>query len=330
MGSTQGLPAVYVLDPYHSSAIAKLKRDQDIRVVLPDDAARHEWPRHATAVLVRSETKIDAASLKYAGPQLKYIVKQGVGVDNISLDDCKARGIQVYNTPGLNSESVAELTLSLAFCIARRVAEVDRKIRSGEKVVRSVTLGKSLFKKTIGVVGMGNIGVEVARKWIGCTGGSVIAFDPYAKEGAWSNDIPANSFQRVSQLDELLELSHVITLHVPLTSSTENLISASAFAKMREGAILLNCARGGIVDEAALLDALNSGKLFGAGLDAMLHEPPTSRDYGETLLSHARVVVTPHIGASTEENQENSGVYAAEIALRLVQGGSSDVPKPLT
>ncbi|EME83432.1 uncharacterized protein MYCFIDRAFT_211338 [Pseudocercospora fijiensis CIRAD86] len=329
MESIQEPPAVYVIDPYHSSALAELKRHQDIRLVLPNDPAKSEWPRDATAVLVRSETRIDAASVEKAGPQLKYIVKQGVGVDNISLEDCTAKGIKVYNTPGLNSEAVAELTLSLAFCIARRVAEVDRKIRSGEEVVRSLTLGKSLFKKTIGIVGMGNIGVEVARKWIGCTGGSVVAFDPYAEEGAWSNDMPAASFQRVSQLDEVLESSDVITLHVPLTSSTENLISASALAKVKRGAILLNCARGGIVDESALLDALNSGKLFGAGLDAMLHEPPTWRHYGETLLSHPRVVMTPHIGASTEETQETSGVYAVNIALGLLRGDSSDMPKPL-
>lgn len=323
MGSIAQRSAVFMVDPYHPAAIAKLQSNHDIDLVLPGDPRRNEYLRDATGVLVRSETRIGEEELEKASDNLKYIIKQGVGVDNIDLEAAKRRGIKVFNTPALNSEAVAELTITLALCIARRVGEVDRLIRNGEKVVRSKVLGKSLFQKTLGVIGMGNIGLEVAKKWRGAMGGCVIAFDPYAKDDAWSNDFLAESFKRVHQLEELLQGSDVITLHVPLTNSTKDLLSTPQFAMMREGATLLNCARGGVVDEAALLEALNSGRVFGAGLDAMNHEPPTLKDYGETLLKHPRVLMSPHIGASTEENQANSGLKAVEIMFDLLEGGSA-------
>jgi D-3-phosphoglycerate dehydrogenase len=327
MGSIQK-PAVYVVDPYHEAAITKLKEQASIDLVLPDDPRKKDFLGHAVAALVRSETTIDAESIRRAHPGLKYIVKQGVGVDNIDILAAREKGIKVYNTPGLNGEAVAELTIALAMCVARRICEFDRKIRGGEKVVRSQMLGKSLFGKTLGVIGMGNIGLEVAKKWRAAMGGPVVAYDPYSKEGAWSNEF-TTGFCRVDRLEAVLEAAEVLTLHVPLTKGTLNLLSSREFELMPEGAILLNCARGGIVDEAALLKSLDAGHLYGAGLDAMQYEPPTLSAYGKTLLSHPRVIMTPHVGASTAENQERSGMAAVDIVIALLNDDAANIPKSL-
>jgi D-3-phosphoglycerate dehydrogenase / 2-oxoglutarate reductase len=320
-------PKVYVLDPYHPKVIERLEADAGngkIEYIGPQNPKKDGYLADANAVLVRSETKITATDFQQANPNLKYIIKQGVGVDNIDLEAARKAGVKVFNTPALNSEAVAELTITLAFCIARRVCEIDRLIRAGEKVVRSQVLGKSLFGKTLGVVGMGNIGLEVAKKWVALTAGRVVAYDPYAKEGAWDDQFSKNSFTRFHELEELLKVSDVISLHVPLTGSTRNLISTAQFSLMRKDAILLNCARGGVVDEAALLVALEKEQIWGVGLDAMDHEPPTIAQYGETLLKHPRVLMTPHIGASTEENQERSGLAAVQILFDLLDGKALD------
>nr|POE56688.1 hydroxypyruvate reductase [Quercus suber] len=323
-------PAVYVLDPYHETAIQKLQASPNIEVVLPHDEAISAFATNATALLVRSDSRLDAACIEKFHYGLKYIVKQGVGVDNIDLEAAKARGIKVFNTPGLNGEAVAELTLSLALSLARRTGELDHAIRTGQKVARSRMLGKSLFQKTLGVIGMGNIGLEIARKWHGAMAGSIVAFDPFAPEDAWSTESSfARNLKRATALEELLEISDVVTIHVPLTNSTRGLIDTDQLATMKRGAILLNCARGGIVNEVALLEALESGHIFGAGLDAVEHEPPTRDLYGLTLLKHPRVIITPHVGASTEENQMNSGIAAVQIVLDLLEGNCFS-QKPLT
>lgn len=320
-------PAVYVVDPYHETAIARLKEQTGIELILPQDPRRDEFLERATAVMVRSETILDSKSISKANPGLKYIIKQGVGVDNIDTEAASAKGIRVYNTPGLNSEAVAELTIGLAMCVARRICEFDRKIRDGEKVVRSEMLGKSLNGKTLGVVGMGNIGFEVAKKWKGAMDGKIVAFDPYSPRHAWEEHLGSELLQRADSLEEVLREADVVTLHMPLTASTSNMIAGEQMRLMKPGAILLNCARGGIVDETALLEALDSGHIFGAGLDAVQCEPPTLSTYGETLLRHSRVVVTPHVGASTSENQEKSGLAAVDILSALLEGDLSRVPK---
>lgn len=328
MGSIQ-VPSVYVIDPYHDAAIERLKQHSGIRLVLPEDVDNHEYLEKATALLMRSETILDAACIRKASPGLKFIIKQGVGVDNIDVKAAREKGIEVFNTPGLNGEAVAELAVALTLAIGRRVCEFDRKIRNGDKVVRSEMLGKSLFGKTIGIVGMGNIGLEVARKWQGAMLGSVVAYDPYAKADAWVDKLPGQRFQRASGLEGLLQDADVVTLHVPLTASTSNLLSTREFALMKQGVILVNCARGGIVDESALLEALDSGHVYGAGLDAMQYEPPSASAYSETLLRHPNVVMTPHVGASTVENQVRSGLAAVDILCALMEGDDRDRPVPV-
>lgn len=314
---TQKRPALYVLDPYHPDAVDALKKCSDIELVLPSDPKKTEYCQHADAILVRSETRITAADIE-ACVNLKCIVKQGAGVDNIDLDAAKKAGVGVYNTPGLNAEAVAELTLALALSLARRVTEIDREIRHGKKVIRSQMLGKSLYKKTLGIVGMGNIGLALAKKWVGAMEGTVIGYDPYAKENKLESVAPGKS-RKVDSLDELLEASDVVSLHVPLTNSTRGCISSREFGIMKPEAILLNCARGGIVDEKALAQALANGKLYGAGLDAAEVEPPTLEAYGE-LLASANLIMTPHIGASTVENQSQSGLATVDTVLSVLRG----------
>ncbi|RGP76557.1 hypothetical protein FLONG3_5219 [Fusarium longipes] len=310
-------PSVYVLDPYHPDALAALKQCTEIITILPTDPEKQKYTENATAIMLRSETRLGAEQLSQC-MKLKFIVKQGVGVDNIDLEAAASHGIKVYNTPGLNGEAVAEHTLTLALTLARRITEIDRRIRNGESIVRSQTLGKSLFRKTLGVVGMGNIGFAVAKKWRGAMDGKVIAYDPFSDGKHWRSTF-GDSFTQVSSLHDVLKASDVVTLHIPLTSSTENSISTKEFDMMNNGAILLNCSRGGIVDEAALLKALKSGKLFGVGLDAMVTEPPTLEAYPE-LLAQPNVILTPHVGASTMENQSQSGLAVVDITLALLRG----------
>jgi D-3-phosphoglycerate dehydrogenase len=310
-------PTVYVLDPYHPDATAALQQSPDINVVLPTDPSKSQYAENAIAVMLRSETRLGADELAKC-KKLRYIVKQGVGVDNINLIAAAKAGIKVYNTPGLNGEAVAELTLALALTLSRRVAEIDRRTRNGEVIVRSQTLGKSLFKKTLGVIGMGNIGLAVAKKWVGAMEGNIVAHDPFSDGKQWLSALGESRFRQASKLHDLLSASDVVTLHLPLTKDTENIISTAEFAAMRDGAILLNCARGGIVNEDALLAALKNGKLFGAGLDAMMVEPPTVEAY--ELLALPNAVLTPHVGASTVENQSQSGLAVAEITMALLKG----------
>jgi D-3-phosphoglycerate dehydrogenase / 2-oxoglutarate reductase len=321
--STQQKPIVYVIDPYHEDAIRSLQAAPGLQLFLLPDVDKAAALANADAILMRSDSCITAEDLHHAGPRLKHLIKQGVGVDNVDLNAAKAKGVGVFNTPGTNSEAVAELALTLALCIARRVTEFDHIIRAGGRAVRSQMLGKSLFGKTIGIIGMGAIGFELAKKWRAAMNGSVVGFDPVAdadKERVWSQAFGSEKFARTHDLHSLLTCADVVSLHTPLNTSTRNMLSEREFKAMKKDAILLNCARGGVVDEQALFAALQSGKLFGAGLDALLYEPPTMDDYSETLLSHPRVVMTPHIGASTEDSQSRSGCRAVEILLDLLAG----------
>ena len=320
-----GKPAVYVLDLFHEDAIAALlKATNWIDVVLPNDPRRQNWHQHAEAIMVRSETGLHAEDFRKA-KKLRLVVKQGVGVDNIDLNAAKAAGVAVHNTPALNSETVAEFSLALALSLSRRVTEVDRRLRKGETVVRSQTLGLSLFGKTVGIVGMGNIGKVAAKKWIGACQANVIGYHPSAPLDVWDEEeIPHT---RVQTLDELIQQSDVITLHVPLLDSTKGLIGARELGMMKPQAILINTARGGIVDEKALLEALREKRIWGAVLDAMEVEPPTLDAYGD-FLELDNVIMTPHIGASTIENQSNSGLAVVNTLLAALEG-KPDVPGKL-
>ncbi|KAG9252549.1 putative D-3-phosphoglycerate dehydrogenase [Emericellopsis atlantica] len=311
---------IAVLDPFHPDAITLLQSTPSITTILPNTSQHQNWHGQADGVILRSDTRLTEEDFAKATPRLRVVVKQGVGVDNIDLDAANKYGVAVHNTPALNSESVAELSVALAFSLSRRVTEIDRRIRKGETIMRSQTLGISLFEKTVGIVGMGNIGIQAARKWRGVCSANIIAYDPVVPKEAWA-DIP---HKRVDTLQELLHEADVVTLHVPLLPTTKGLIGEKELSLMKENAILVNTARGGLVDEKALLEALKKGKLWGAVLDAMEVEPPTTDAYPE-LLSLDNVILTPHIGASTVETQSRSGCAAVKSVLAVLNG-ESNVP----
>ncbi|KAL3432643.1 D-isomer specific 2-hydroxyacid dehydrogenase [Aspergillus tetrazonus] len=279
---------VYILDPYHEDAVALLESTEWIDVVLWTDPHKVDWHRHADGVLIRSETLLQAPDFNQA-KRLRAVVKQCVGVDNIDLAAAKDTGVAVHNTPGLNSESVAEFTLDLALPLSRRIVETDHLLRKGERVVRSQTLGLSLFRKTVGVVGMGNIGKISAKKWIGACKAKIIGYDPFAPMDVWDQDQILHT--RASTLDELLKESDVVLLHLPLLPNTRELIGLRELELMKETAILVNAARGGIVDEKALLDALKKKTIWGAALDALEVEPPTLEVYGD-IFRLRNVIIT--------------------------------------
>jgi len=306
---------VYVIGHYHEDAIVHLLGTPGIDGVLHDNPARDEWPQKAVGLLIRWDTYLGEAEFAKAA-KLKVVVKQGVGVDNIDLQAAKRHGVQVYNTPGVNSEAVAELSLTLALALARLVSVMDRAIRRGEKLNRSQWFSKSLYQKTVGLVGMGNIGYELAKKWRSAMDAHLIAFDPYFPSNGWP-DIPHT---RVQTLQELLKSSDVVTIQVPLNKETRGLLGAKELALMKDQSILINTARGGIIDESALLEALKAKRFWGVGLDALNVEPPTLDVYKE-FLREENVLMTPHVGGDTFETQIRSGVAAVDTLLSALSGG---------
>lgn len=306
---------VYVIGSYHKDAIAHLQNQSNVSPVLYTDPAKDEWPEKAVGLLMRWDVKLGEAEFAKA-PNLKVVVKQGIGVDNIDVEAAKRHGAQVYNTPGVNSEAVAELSLTLALCLGRRVCEIDRAVHRGEKVIRVDWLGRSLFRKVVEVVGMGNVGKEVAKKWLGAMDAKIVAYDPYFPDDGWAD----LRYMRVKSLGELLKVSDLVTICVPLMAKTKGLIGAEEMALMKDQSILLNMARGRIVDESALLEALKAKKFYGVGLDAMNVEPPTLEMYRE-YVEHENLIMMPHIGGDTIETQIISGIAAVDTLVLALEGG---------
>ncbi|KAJ6783038.1 hypothetical protein PWT90_01860 [Aphanocladium album] len=305
---------VYILDPFHEAAIDLIQSIPYVRAILPEESRMSNWHKDADGIMIRSDSRLTADDFAKAA-HLRVVVKQGVGVDNIDLAAAKKHGVAVHNTPALNSESVAELSMALTLSLSRRLGEIDRAVRRGDAVVRSQVLSRSMFRKTVGVVGMGNIGKFVAQKWIGAFECRVVAFDPYAPEQAW----PDVKHTRAPRLEDLLHIADVVTLHVPLLDSTRGMIGPRELGLMKATSILVNCARGGIVDEPALLEALEGKAIGGAALDVMETEPPTMDVYG-AFLEHPNVIMTPHIGGSTQENQSRSGMAVVETLMDVLEG----------
>ena len=300
---------VYVLDSFYPTGVEFAA--QRAELVLWDDPRVKNWHEDADGIMVRM-TRIGADDIART-KKLRVIAKQGVGVDTIDVAAAKARGITVCRTPGVNKEAVAELALALALSVTRRVTEFDRMIRSGGAVERSDFLGLESWQKTVGVVGMGNVGTLVARKWCGAFDAKIVAFDPYVAAGTWP-DIP---HRRVSSLAELLRQADVLSLHLPLTAESRGMIDAAALALMKPTAIVINTSRGGIVDERALHDAIVAGKLFGAGLDVFELEPPTA---DHPLMRLPTVAATPHAGGGTYETQARSSLMTAEQLFEALAG----------
>jgi D-3-phosphoglycerate dehydrogenase len=301
---------IYVLDSFYPAGVEYAA--QRAEVIRWDDPRAENWHEDADGLMVRVK-QISADDIARA-KKLRVISKQGVGLDNIDLAAAKARGIAVCRTPGVNKEAVAEMALTLALSVVRRVAEFDRRIRSGAKVQRSDFLGHESWQKTIGIVGMGDIGTRVARKWRGAFDANIIGYDPYVPADRWS-ELP---HQRAASLAQMLPQVDILSLHLPLTPESRNMIDAAMLALMKPTAVVVNTSRGGIVNEAALYQAILSGKLFGAGFDVFEIEPPTA-DHPLTTLP--TFIATPHAAAGTVETQARSSMLTASQLFEALAGG---------
>jgi D-3-phosphoglycerate dehydrogenase len=315
--STQRLPGarVIVAEPFSESGLDVL-RDAGIEVVSlvgqPRDALRDALGE-ADGLIVRSETKVDRALLA-SGPKLSVVARAGVGVDAIDVAAATAAGIVVLNTPGANTLAATEQTFALMLSLARHTPDAVASVRAG-RWERRPFIGIELFGKTLGIVGLGRIGGAVAQR-AAAFGMTLLTADPFISRGR-AEALGAD----LVPLDELLERSDIVTLHVPLTRHTTGLIDRAKLALLKPHALLINCARGGVVDEAALLAALDEGQLAGAALDVVASEPPPPDGTGARLHRHPKVIATPHLGGSTHESLERIAIELAHDVASVLLGG---------
>lgn len=251
-------------------------------------------------VVVRSATKVRKVAID-AADNLKLIVRGGVGLDNIDCDYAKSKGIKVSNTPTASSQSVAELALAHMLALYRFLPNSNITMRNGEWNKKKYK-GNEVAGKTLGIIGFGNIGKSLATKAI-ALGMKVVAYDPFVNKTDLNVELV--------NLEKLFETSEIISLHIPHTDETHYIIDQNAIAKMKDGVMIINCARGGVVDENALLAGLNSGKIAYAGIDSYEEEPTQNME----LVNHPNVSATPHIGAATKEAQARVGVEVADIII---------------
>lgn len=302
-------PVVLIAEELSPATVDALGPDFDIRHVDGTDRpALLAALADANAVLIRSATQVDAEAIA-AGPNLRVIARAGVGLDNVDVPAATRAGVMVVNAPTSNVISAAELAITHLLALARHLPAADASMKAGQWK-RSAFTGAELYEKTVGVVGLGRIGVLVAQR-LAAFGVELIAYDPYVP--------PARAQQlgvTLVELDELMRRSDFITIHIPKTPETTNLIGAAEFALAKPTLRIVNASRGGIIDEDALLEALQSGRIAGAGLDVFVSEPPT----GSPLLSAPGIQLTPHLGASTDEAQEKAGVAVAK-SVRLALDG---------
>jgi D-3-phosphoglycerate dehydrogenase len=307
-GST-GKPVVLVSEELSPAGISLLSEDFEVRTC--DGANRLELLAalaDADALIVRSATTVDAEALA-AAPRLSVVARAGVGLDNVDVPAATARGVMVVNAPQSNIVSAAEHAIALLLSVARRVPQAHASLIAGQWK-RSQFTGVELTGKTVGLLGLGRIGALVAAR-LSAFGMTVQAYDPYVTAAR-----AAQMGVTLASLEEVLSTSDFISVHLPKTPETLGLVGKEELATCKKGAILINAARGGLVDEAALAEALHSGHLGGAGIDVYVKEPTTS----SPLFDAPNVVVTPHLGASTEEAQEKAGLAVAR-SVRLALSG---------
>lgn len=302
-------PVVLIAEELSPATIEALGPDFDVRVVDGTDRpALLEAVHSASAILVRSATQVDAEVLA-AAPNLKVVARAGVGLDNVDIKAATAAGVMVVNAPTSNIISAAELTCGHILSLARHIPAAHAALAEG-KWKRSAYTGTELFEKTIGIIGLGRIGALISER-MKAFGTKVVAYDPYVTS-ARAQQLGV----QLLSLDELIETSDFITIHMPKTPETTGMIGTAQLKAMKPTAYVINVARGGLIDEEALFEALTNNVIAGAGLDVFVSEPPT----GSPLLGLPNVITTPHLGASTDEAQEKAGISVAK-SVRLALSG---------
>lgn len=303
---------ILVSDKLGAAGLERLAQASDVTYDLKTGMSHEELlaiiPGY-DALIVRSSTKVTADVLE-AGVNLKVVGRAGMGVDNIDVTAATMRGIVVMNTPGANSMATAEHTMALMMAVSRHVAQSYASMRAGEWR-RSDFVGTQLYGKVLGIIGFGRIGRLVAERAL-AFGMEVLAYDPYISE-----EVGRQANVLLVELDELLAKSDYVTLHTALSPETTNLINADTIRQMKDGAIIVNVARGKLIDEPALVEALQNGKLRAAALDVFVKEPP---DPDNPLFSLHNVVHTPHLGASTHEAQHDVAVQIVDQVLSALRG----------
>jgi D-3-phosphoglycerate dehydrogenase len=299
---------ILITDGLETEAIATLKKTHEVDVAELDAGKLLEAIPAYHALIVRSRTKVTKEVLA-RGTNLKAVGRSGVGVDNIDVDAATVRKVAVVNAPAASTYSVAELALGHMISMSRHLPEADRTTREGKWEKKRLE-GHELYGKTLGLIGSGRIGAEVAKR-AQAFGMRVIAYDPYLSPKA-AEQIGIELVHK----EFLLRSADVVSIHAALTAETKGMIGSQALAMMKKTATLVNCARGEIVQEGALAEALRSGTIAGAALDVFEKEPPA----GSSILSAPNVVFTPHLGASTHEAQARAGSIIADQVLKVLSG----------
>jgi D-3-phosphoglycerate dehydrogenase / 2-oxoglutarate reductase len=296
---------IIICDKVDVEAVEKM-RMAGLEVDVRDDITTEELSEVISAyqgMVVRSRTKVRAPLIDKA-KNLKVIVRGGVGIDNIDADYASEKGITVLNTPGASSASVAELTIGYMFALARQIYQAAESMKAG-KWEKKRFEGRELGGKTLGIIGLGRIGIEVAKRAAGL-GLDILVYDPY---------IEGTEYGQMTSFGELLTTSDFLTFHLPLTEDTKNMVSTGEFKMMKEGVYIVDCARGGILDEDALYEAIMNGKVAGAALDVFTEEPV----HGHKLFTLEQVIGSPHIGAQTKEAQMRIGMEVADKLIYFLQ-----------
>jgi len=303
---------ILIADPIHEDAIGKLKA-AGLDVVVRADISPVDLLKAVgdiDALVVRGRTKVTREVIT-AGRRLRVIARSGVGLDNVDLGAAQERSIQVINSPEGPSVSVAELVFGLALSILRKIAFGDEGMRQG-KWLKKESMGAELRGRTLGIVGFGLIGEEVAKR-AAAFSMKILGFDVLPDRVKVMKSLGVE----YRPLPDVIATADILTVHVPLNPKTKGLIGATEITKMRQGALVINTARGGIVDEKALYDGLTSGRLGGAGLDVFTDEPPHTNPLLSKLVGLPNVVSTPHIGAQTEEAERQNSAIIADKLLKL-------------
>ncbi|MFC2166986.1 hydroxyacid dehydrogenase [Acidobacteriota bacterium] len=299
---------VLVADALNPEAFEELQAISDLEVTLKtgmdEQELIHTIPDF-NAIVIRSATKVTKSAIDVAS-NLELIVRAGIGLDNVDLDAAKEKGVKVSNTPSATTYTVSEMAFGLMLSAVRNLGKANLSIKE-HKWEKKLLKGSELFEKTLGIIGSGRIGLDVAKKAL-AFGMKVIAFDLI--------DIQTDLDVKQVNMDDLLAEADVISLHLPLNESTRHMISHDEFNKMKDGVIIVNASRGGVVDEAALLNSLEAGKVRAAAIDVYEKEPP--EDF--SLIDHPNVMATPHIGAAADEGQKRAGFEVVRIIRENMSG----------
>jgi D-3-phosphoglycerate dehydrogenase len=306
------LPRVFIPHPIHPDGVARLQSQFTVDAPAKEDEAAFAASfADADAILVRN-LRIDAARMD-AAPKLKVIAKHGAGVDNIDIPAATARGIVVANVPGANADAVAEATVAMMLAAIRQVPKVHAMVAAGDQTARWGLQFGQLLDGTLGLLGIGNIGARVARI---CSAGfrmRVLAYDP----GLSAADVKARGGEKVDDLNALLAQADVVSLHLPLTAETRHVIGAAELRAMKRTAVLVNAARGPLIDEAALVAALSAGEIAGAALDVFEAEPPAA---DAAILKAPNIVLSPHTAGNTVAAARALALASADIILAVTAG----------